>query len=60
MGCIHLQETIRLKEIVDGIDDAVAHPHDGPLPGGTQPEMTVLNEKIHAVFLLGDGIIGRI
>ena len=32
----------------------------GPLPGGTQPEVTVLDKKIHAVFLLGDGIIGRI
>ena len=55
---VELHETALLEEGVDGVHQAVAHAHHGPLPGLAQPQVAVVHEELHPVRLAGDGVLG--
>ncbi len=49
-GCIHVDEAILLEPLTNGRDDRGAHAQDGPLAGHADPQMAVVEGKIHALF----------
>ena len=54
---VHLDKPTLLKKSMDGHDDAVAHPHDGPLAAAAQPEVPVIHQKLDAVCFGRDRIL---
>ena len=49
-GGVHLDKAAVLKKAVDSHDERISNAHDGPLPFGTQPEVAMIHEEVHAVF----------
>src|SRR5690606_38976110 len=56
-GRVHLDVAVLLEVGVDGLDDAVADAHDGPLPLAPQPQVPVVHEELDAVRLRRDRVV---
>ncbi len=56
---IQAHEVPLAEELPDPEDHLVADPHDVPRAGGSQPEVTVVEEEIDPVLLGTDGIVLR-
>ncbi len=61
-GRVHVDEAVQFEPLADGRDDSAAHAQDGPLAGHADPQVAVVEGKIHAVLferhrvILGGGL----
>ena len=53
---IHQDKPALPEKIPAGPDDFVPNPQDRLLPGAADPQMAVVQEKIHPMLLVGDGV----
>ncbi len=56
-GRVHVEEAVVVQPVADGPDDLGAHPQDGPLARGAQPQVAAIHQEFNAVLLGGDGIL---
>ena len=54
---VNLGKAMFAKELVVGPNDAVTNPHQRVWLAGTQPQMTVIKQKVDSVFLVANWVV---